>query len=132
MLSDGGRAILGSTAFAHLAVNDRHGVPHVTPVWVDVDADGRPWINTIVGRAKERYLQVGTPVALSATAPDDPYVWMSLQGTVVERRLEGADEDIDALSEKYRGPGHKARTLPGEVRITIVIDPTAEHGGLPR
>lgn len=119
-LSDAGRAIFGSTTFAHLAVNDRAGRPHVTPVWVDVDAAGRPWINTIVGRAKERYLPVGTSVALSATSPENPYVWVSVKGRVAERRLQGADADIDALSEKYRGPGQKARTLPGEVRVTIV------------
>jgi PPOX class probable F420-dependent enzyme len=131
-LSDVGRRILGARAFAHLAVNDTRGDPHVTPVWIDVDADGRPWINTIVGRAKERYLQEGTRIALSATDPDDPYVWLAVRGYVAERRLNGADEEIDLLSEKYRGPGQKSRRKPGEVRITIVIEPTSEHTGLPR
>ncbi|MGE0309885.1 MAG: pyridoxamine 5'-phosphate oxidase family protein [Acidimicrobiia bacterium] len=128
-LSELARSILEDKAFVHLALLDGKGRPHVTPVWVGVDADGRPWINTIVGRLKERQLPLGAPVSLSATAPDNGYLWVSVRGHVVERRADGADGDIDQLAEKYRGAGAKAKTLPGEQRITIVIEPEAEFGG---
>lgn len=128
-LSDYARSILSDVAFAHVALVDEQGTPHVTPVWIDVDETGHPWINTIVGRRKERRLPVGAPIALSATAPGNGYLWVSICGHVLERRLEGADADIDRLAEKYRGPGSTARTLPGEQRITIVIEPEVEYGG---
>lgn len=128
-LSEVASSILKGRAFAHVALTDAAGRPHVTPVWIDVGDDGRPWINTIVGRVKDRLLPVGAPVALSATAPDNDYLWVSVQGHVAERRTAGADDDIDALAAKYRGPGEKARTLPGEVRVTIVIEPEKEFGG---
>lgn len=128
-LSEYARAILSDKAFAHVAFSELDGTPHVTPVWIDVNEDGRPWINTIVGRRKERRLPLGASVAFSATAPSNGYLWVSIRGRVIERRFDGADADIDRLAEKYRGPGSKARTLPGEERVTIVIEPETEYGG---
>lgn len=128
-LSEYARSILSDTAFAHVAFVETDGTPHVTPVWIDINDDGRPWINTIVGRRKERRLPLGSSVAFSATAPGNGYLWVSIRGRVIERRLDGADADIDRLAEKYRGRGSKARTLPGEERISIVIEPEVEYGG---
>jgi hypothetical protein len=131
VLSANGLAILRSRTFAHVALTDNSGRPHVTPVWVDVDAQGRPWFNTIVGRVKDLRLPLGAPVGLSATAADDGYLWVSVQGRVIEKRLEGADADIHALAAKYRGAGARANINPGETRVTIVIEPEAERGGRP-
>lgn len=123
MLSERDREIFRSKAFAHVAVVDSHGRPHVTPVWADIDDGGRLWINTAVGRVKDHYLQVGDPIAISATDLDNPYENAHVRGTVAERRLENADADIDALARKYMGvdryPGH----TPGEQRVTIIVEP---------
>jgi predicted pyridoxine 5'-phosphate oxidase superfamily flavin-nucleotide-binding protein len=72
-LTDKARTLFSQPVFAHVALVDTDGRPHVTPVWVDVDPDGSLWINTAEGRVKDRLLQVGAPYALSATDPENPY-----------------------------------------------------------
>lgn len=128
MLSDRAQEIFRSKAMAHLAVVDSAGRPHVTPVWADVNEAGELWFNTAVGRVKDRHLQLGDAIAVSATNLDNPYEYTQVRGTVSERRLESGDADIDALAKKYMGadsyPGRKA----GEERVTIVVTPTSTTG----
>jgi len=112
--------ILQGKAFAHLAVVGEDGRPHVTPVWIDVDDEGRAVFNTAEGRLKARLLSVGTPIALSASDENDPYHFVTVEGRVVERTHDDADAMIDALSMKYRGHDYVRR--PGQVRVTIVIE----------
>lgn len=128
MLSDRAQEIFRSTAMAHLAVVDAKGVPHVTPVWADVDADGNLWFNTAVGRVKDKYLQAGDAVAVSATDLDNPYEYSQVRGMVAERRLETGDADIDALAKKYMGVDSYPLRKDGEQRVTIVVSPTSTTG----
>lgn len=120
-LSDKAREILGSKTFAHIAVVDEDGRPHVTPVWVDLDGD-RVVVNTAEGRVKDRLLQVGAPVAVSATGVENPYEYVQVRGKVSERRSAGADAVIDGLAEKYLGADKYPFRRPGEVRVTIFLD----------
>lgn len=122
MLSAGAEEILRKRSFAHVAVAVGDGPPHVTPVWVDV-ADGKVVVNTALGRVKDRLLQVGAPVALSATDPDNAYSWVMVRGRVAERRTEGADAVIDSLAKKYLDADTYPFRQPGEQRVTIVIEP---------
>jgi PPOX class probable F420-dependent enzyme len=115
--------ILRGKTFAHLALIDSKGRPHVSPLWIDVDDDGRAVINTAEGRVKAKALQVGTEVALSACDEDDPYRYVSVRGRVVARTHEGADDVIHALSRKYRGKNY---SIPAEQqRVTVLIE--ADH-----
>jgi PPOX class probable F420-dependent enzyme len=107
---------------AHLAVVGEGGRPHVTPVWADVDDAGRLWFNTAVGRFKDRHLQVGDPVALSATEPGNDYVYAQVRGRVAERRLDTADADIDHLAKKYLDADSYPFRSDGEQRVTVVVD----------
>lgn len=125
MLSEHANQIFRSTAMAHLAVVDVKGVPHVTPVWADVNDAGELWFNTAVGRVKDRYLQVGDPVAVSATSLDNPYEYAQVRGKVRERRLESGDADIDALARKYMGVDSYPLRQVGEQRVTIIVEPTS-------
>ena len=120
-LSDKAREILRSKTFAHVAVVDEKGRPHVTPVWVDVEGD-RVVVNTAEGRVKDRLLPLGAPVALSATNVDNAYEYVQIRGKVGERRLEGADAVIDGLANKYLGADKYPFRQPGEVRVTILLD----------
>lgn len=128
MLSERAQEIFRSKAMAHLAVVDASGRPHVTPVWADVDDDGRLWFNTAVGRVKDRYLQLGDAIAVSATNLDNPYEYTQVRGTVAERRLETGDADIDALAKKYMGVDSYPGRQPGEQRVTIVVEPNTSTG----
>ena len=107
---------------AHLAVVDSNARPHVTPVWADVDDEGNLWFNTAVGRFKDRHLQVGDPVAVSATDPENDYVYAQVRGRVGERRLERADADIDHLAKKYLDEDSYPFRAEGEQRVTVVVE----------
>jgi PPOX class probable F420-dependent enzyme len=131
MLDDAARTLFATKTFASLAVVDDDGMPHVTPVWIDVDDDGELWFNTAEGRFKDRYLGQGAPVSLAATNPENPYEFVMVRGTVKERRLDTAEDDIDALAKKYMGLDSYPLRKDGEVRVTVVVDPTStvHYGG---
>jgi PPOX class probable F420-dependent enzyme len=108
---------LRAKVFAHLAIVDEEGRPHVSPVWVDVE-DGLVLINTAEGRTKARLLQEGADVALSATDPDDAYRYVAVRGRVLRRWHD--EEGIHRLSRKYRGRDYK---IPdGQQRVTVLIE----------
>jgi PPOX class probable F420-dependent enzyme len=111
-------------AFAHLATLMPNGQPQVTPVWVEFD--GRHVIvNTAEGRQKDKNLQRDKRVALSLIDPDNPYRYLEVRGTVVERTHEGADANIDALAKKYLGQDKYPFRQPKEIRVIYKIEP--EH-----
>lgn len=58
--------------FAHLATLLPDGAPHVTPVWIDYDADAdRLLVNTERDRRKEKNVRADPRVAVSMTDPAD-------------------------------------------------------------
>lgn len=122
MLTEDAARIFRSKAFGFLALNDGER-PHVTPIWVDVDDHDRVTFNTAEGRLKASVLEVGTPVAIAATDPDNPYKYVQVRGRVVERTREGADEHIDALAKKYLGADSYPFRQPGEQRVRIAVQP---------
>jgi PPOX class probable F420-dependent enzyme len=123
MLTDQAREILNDKAFANLALVDDDGRPHVSPVWITVDDGDRLVVNTAEGRVKDRLLQPGAAVAVSATRPGNDYEHVLVRGRVVERTNEGADAVIDSLAKKYLDADTYPFRQPGEVRVTVTIEP---------
>jgi PPOX class probable F420-dependent enzyme len=97
-----------------------NGSPQNTPVWIDV-IDGRPVFNTSVGRWKEKNLRHDPRVSLAFTAPDDPYKYFELRGTV-EFSTEGAFDEIDRLAQKYIGQEKYPWLQEGEQRINVFVN----------
>lgn len=126
-LTEEATRILHSKAFGFLALNqgDR---PQVSPVWVDVDDKERVTINTAEGRVKADLLTVGAPVAIAVPDPENPYKFVQVRGTVVERTYEGADEHIDDLAKKYLGVDEYPYRQPGEQRVKVAIEPEQISG----
>ncbi|QCS43592.1 PPOX class F420-dependent oxidoreductase [Natrinema versiforme] len=88
--------------FAHVATLTEEGLPHVTPVWIDYDADDdRLLINTERGRQKERNVRNNPAVGVSMVDPDNPYQHLSVIGEIEEITTEGAREHIDELARRY-------------------------------
>ena len=106
--------------FAHVATICPDLRPHVSPVWIDVDEEGRILVNTARGRVKERNMRREPRVAVSVFDMDDPYKMVAVQGHVVDI-LEGppAEDHIDALSRKYIGSDYSRH---GD-RVLFVIEP---------
>ena len=88
--------------FAHVGTILPSGAPHITPVWVDYDADaGRLLVNTERGRQKERNVRRNPAVGVSMLDPENPYRYLSVVGEVEEITTDGAREHIDELSRRY-------------------------------
>jgi PPOX class probable F420-dependent enzyme len=122
-LPDEIREVFEKPVPAFLALKGPDGFPHVSPVWVDVE-DGQLTFNTVVGRAKHRYLGEDDRVAISAEDPDQPYRPAMVRGRA-RMTTEGADEHIDRLAKKYVGHDRYQWRQPGEVRVKVVIDHVA-------
>jgi PPOX class probable F420-dependent enzyme len=98
------------------------GSPHSTVVWVDVNDEG-PSFNTARPRAKPRYLDADPRVSLVVLDPGDPYRWIAITGTTTLVD-EGANDQIDRLSQKYTGREKYASHREGETRVSVRISPT--------
>ena len=98
------------------------GSPHSTVVWVDVDDDGVSF-NTAWPRAKPRYLQSDPRVSLVVVDPSDRTGGSRSPAptTLVE---DGANDQIDRLSQKYTGREKYASHREGETRVSVRISPT--------
>lgn len=108
--------------FAALATLMPNGSPQVTPVWIDYDGENVVF-NTAVGRQKDKNLLADGHVALSLVDPDNPYRYLEVRGTVVERTTDGADEHINKMAKKYIGQDVYPFRQPGEVRVIYKIKP---------
>jgi len=109
--------------FAHIGTLLPNGAPHVTPVWVDYDADAnRLLVNTERGRQKEKNVQHDPRVGVSMTDPENPYRMLSVVGEVEEIRTEGAREHIDELARRYMDVEEYPNPIETE-RVILSIRP---------
>lgn len=120
-LPDDLKAMLDGPNFATLVTLMPDGSPQASTMWVDRQGD-RIRFNTAEGRTKPRNMDRDPRVAVSVFALEDPYQAFSIRGRVVEKRLEGADDHIDALAAKYLGVGEYPYRVPGQVRIIYLIE----------
>src|SRR6202041_471617 len=89
-------------AFAHLATLMPDGTPQVTPVWFD-HVGNAVRENLARGRAKDRKMKEGEPMAFSILDPDNAYRYLQIRGRVRKVTEEGAVAHIDSLAKKYLG-----------------------------
>jgi PPOX class probable F420-dependent enzyme len=113
-------------ALAYIGTSDESGQPQVSPVWIDV-IDGKPAFNTAAGRAKERNLRRDPRLSLAIADPEDPYLYVEVQGraTLTE---DGADDFIDALAKKYLDKDSYPFRTADERRVTVLIEPDRYFG----
>ena len=128
-LSEQAQGLLEGANFAHLATINHDGTPQVTPIWIDVE-DGRPVINTVVGRVKHRNILRDPRLTLEISPADDPYRYVELRGRASELTEDGAVLHIEKLSQKYTGEAFR-ELEPGEIRVKIYVDVERElhHNG---
>lgn len=113
--------LLHGRNFGHFVTLNEDGTAQSTPVWVDA-AEGFVLVNTAAGRKKDRNAQRDPRVALSIHDRGNPYRWLSMQGTVVERILgPQAETHIDTLARRYTGSPWTP--YPGQERVLYRIRP---------
>lgn len=114
--------LLTGKHFAHIATLMPDGSPQVSPVWVD-EEDGMIVFNTAEGRLKPDNLRQDPRVAISIVNSENPYENLLVRGKVVELTQEGADDNIDALANRYMGVDEYPMRQPGEERVLVKIEP---------
>ena len=116
--------------YAHVATMTPEDTPHVTPVWVDYDADAdRLLINTERERRKEKNLSNDSRIGVSMVDPDNPYRHLSIIGEVDEMTEENAREHIDTLSRRYTGDDYQPEIQTKRVLVKIRPDEVIVGGG---
>jgi PPOX class probable F420-dependent enzyme len=116
--------LLTKSAFGNLATIMPDGSPQVTPVWVEYDGK-QVWFNSALGRVKDKNVRRNPHIALSLVDPANPYRYLELRGRVVEITQNGANDQINRLSQKYLGKPVYPFAQPGEVRVSYRIE--VEH-----
>ena len=125
MLDTDVRRVLDGASIAHLASVLPDGAPHAVPVWVGTHGD-HVAILTGSHTRKARNLRRDPRVALSLTAPDNPFQPVLVRGRVVEG-LEGdaAWEIVDRIATKYIGGPYPR----DERRDIALIEPDRQSVG---
>jgi PPOX class probable F420-dependent enzyme len=123
------RDLFDKKAFAAFTTLMPDGSPQTTPVWVD-HRDGDIWVNSAVGRQKDKNVRRDPRVALAIVDPDNPYRYVEVRGRVREITQDGADAHIDAMAKKYLGQDKYPYRQPGEQRVLykIAIEKTIAVG----
>jgi PPOX class probable F420-dependent enzyme len=123
------RDLFDKKAFGAFTTLMPDGSPQTTPVWVD-HHDGEIWVNSAVGRQKDKNVRRDPRVALAIVDPDNPYRYVEVRGRVREITQDGADAHIDAMAKKYLGQDKYPYRQPGEQRVLykIAIEKTIAVG----
>jgi PPOX class probable F420-dependent enzyme len=114
-------------AFAAFTTLMPDGSPQTTPVWVDYK-DDEIWVNSAVGRQKDKNIRRDPRVALAVIDPDNPYRYVEVRGRVREITQAGADAHIDKMAKKYLGQDKYPYAQPGEQRVLYKIAIEKTHG----
>jgi PPOX class probable F420-dependent enzyme len=116
-------------AFGAFTTLMKDGSPQTTPVWVDYQ-NGQVWVNSALGRQKDKNVRRDPRVALSIADPDNPYRYVEVRGKVKEITESGADAHIDAMAKKYLGQDKYPFAAPGEKRVLykIAVEKTTSYG----
>ena len=97
------RDLLERPVVVAIATVNPDGQPQVTPVWASLEGE-QVWINSAVGRRKDRNLRANPKVTIMALDPQNDFNWAEIRGQVVEFDESGAAlAHINQLSGVYAG-----------------------------
>ena len=126
-LSPQARKLFEAPNLGVVATIGKDGAPRATPVWVDVDDEGNILLNSKRGRGWPANAERDPRVTVTVVDGENPWTRnVTATGRVVEITEDGADEHIEAVSEKY---GRKGQYGHGDrVKVKIVPDRIHEYG----
>ena len=120
------RDLFQKKAFGGFTTLMPDGSPQTTPVWVD-HQNGEIWVNSAVGRQKDRNVRRDPRVAVAVMDPDNPYRYVEVRGRVREITQDGADTHIDKMAKKYLGKDTYPFRQAGEQRVLYKISIEKAH-----
>jgi PPOX class probable F420-dependent enzyme len=116
------RDLLHAPNYAWIVTLNADGSPQTSITWVDAD-DAHVFVNTAVGRRKDRNVIRNPHVAIAVQRGGDAYRWISVEGVVEERELgPAADAHIEALARAYDGEAWTP--VEGQQRVRWRVRPT--------
>jgi PPOX class probable F420-dependent enzyme len=123
MLSPDVRRAVESTSLAHLATVLPDGAPHSVPLWVHTRGEQIVFLTGPDSR-KAHNLRRDPRVALSLTAPDNPYEPVIVRGRVV-KWIDGKEgwAIVDQIATKYIGQPYGR----DQERVVGVIEPNCQN-----
>lgn len=121
-LTEADRELLHAPNYGWIVTLNLDGSPQTSITWVDAD-ETHVFVNTAVGRRKDRNV-IGNPhVAIAVQRGADAYRWISVEGVVEERELgPEADAHIDTLARAYDGEAWTP--VDGQERVRWRVRPT--------
>ena len=120
------RDLFQKKAFGAFTTLMPDGSPQTTPVWIDWQ-DGKIWVNSAVGRQKDRNVRRDPRVAVAVIDPENSYRYVEVRGRVSEITQDGADAHIDRMAMKYLGQDKYPYRQPGEQRVLYKISIEKAH-----
>jgi PPOX class probable F420-dependent enzyme len=120
------RDLFQKKAFGAFTTLMPDGSPQTTPVWVDYQNE-EIWVNSALGRQKDKNVKRDPRVAIAIVDPDNPYRYVEVRGRVREITQKGADEHIDSMARKYLGQDKYPYRQPGEERVLYKISVEKTH-----
>jgi PPOX class probable F420-dependent enzyme len=121
VLPERARVVIDAPEYATLATSDKNGQPLLSVVWVKTDGND-VLVSTTTDRRKYRDVIRDPWVGLLVFPKEQPYVYVSIQGTATVT-TEGGAELIQELSQRYSGEPYTFDG-PNAVRAVIRIAPT--------
>ncbi|MDE2818485.1 MAG: PPOX class F420-dependent oxidoreductase [Chloroflexota bacterium] len=131
-IADNLKDLLERPIVVAFATSNPDGQPQVTPVWASLEG-GQIWINSAVGRRKDRNIRANPKVTVLSLDPQNPFHWVEVRGEVVEfDDSEAAVAHINKLSGLYAGNDDYYSFNPEgrgkEQRVIYKIRPTKVNG----
>ncbi len=114
------QALLEQPNVAIVSTHNEDGSILSTIAWVNAEGD-RLAVNSAVGRKWPTNLQRDPNVTILVYPPDNPMEYVEVRGTATVG--DGADDHIDALTQKYLNQDKYPFRAPGEERIKFTIAP---------
>lgn len=119
---DEDRKILEAPNFFQVSTLRKDGTIATVPLWGHVEGD-EIVLNTAEGRAWPKNLRERDTVTITISDTENPYVYVTVTGTVASETHDGADEHIDWMAKKYMGVDEYPFRQPGEQRVIFRIKP---------
>ena len=107
-----------------LGTTRRDGGVQLNPVWYEY-RDGQIWLNGGPNRDWFKHLQRDPRISLLVLDPQHMFRWAQIQGRLASHTLEGGDEHIERLSQRYTGGPYRN---PKVDRMIVRIDPERVTG----
>ena len=126
MITERQQDVLRKPSFGHVATLGPQGEPQSSPVWIDWDGEYLRFSQTTT-RQKLRNLERDERISVSATDPDDPYMYVEVRGVVDRVEDDPENEFINAMAQKYLGKPYPWGS-PEEKRVIVYVRPIRVSG----